>query len=139
MADVLTKSQRYICMSRIRSRDTVPEIELRKALWAIGLRYRLKSRLPGNPDLVFPSLKSVVFVDGCFWHVCPQHGVRPSSNTEFWQNKLDSNVARDKAVNRKLKRLGWRVVRVWEHEIDADSQRAAELVYRRLTKRSSRE
>ena len=125
-------------MSQIRGRDTRPELKLRKALWAMGLRYRLKSRLPGNPDLVFPSLQGIVFVDGCFWHGCPRHGTRPASNAEFWRNKLATNVARDKAVNRKLRRLGWRVVRVWEHDIIADSQKAAMRVYGRLINRSSR-
>lgn len=135
MADVLTKSQRRFCMSRNRGRDTLPEVRLRRALWADGLRYRLRSKLPGRPDLVFPALKAVVFVDGCFWHCCPKHGVRPTSHVEFWRKKLDSNVARDRATNRVLGALGWHVVRIWEHDVKANPVRAAGRVRRRLTKR----
>ena len=134
MGDVLTKEQRRYCMSRIRGRDTLPEIQLRKALWASGLRYRLRNKLPGHPDLVFPALKGVVFVDGCFWHCCPEHGVRPTSNAKFWRTKLDANVARDRVVTMKLRSLGWRVVRIWEHHVEADPHHAAEVVRSRLTK-----
>lgn len=126
MVDVLSPAQRSYCMSRIRGRDTSPEIRLRKALWHLGLRYRVRNRLPGRPDLVFRSLNTVVFVDGCFWHSCPKHAVVPKTNQGFWQTKLRGNIDRDLRVNRELRGLGWRVIRVWEHEIRADPERAAE-------------
>jgi len=104
-------------MSRIRGRDTGPELVLRKALWARGLRYRIENKLPGRPDIVFRGAKVAVFVDGCFWHGCPLHAVRPKGNAEFWRKKLDANIERDARVSAELSELGWTVLRVWEHEI----------------------
>lgn len=120
MADVLNKAQRSHCMSRIRGRDTKPELLLRKALWAAGMRYRLKSRLPGKPDIVFPGKRLAIFVDGCFWHGCPEHSQRPATNADFWEKKLSSNMQRDQKVNSELAAQGWRVLRFWEHEIKRD-------------------
>lgn len=117
MADVLTAEQRSYCMSQIRGRDTKPEVSLRKALWAAGLRYRLNFKLPGKPDIVFPRSKVAVFVDGCFWHGCPIHGTRPATNVKFWRKKIESNIRRDQEVNHRLNELGWSVMRIWEHEI----------------------
>ncbi len=111
----LTRSQQ---MSRIKGRNTRPEIRLRKALWAVGLRYRLHHRTPaGRPDVVFPGRKVAVFIDGCFWHGCPHHYVRPCSREEFWSGKLRENVDRDRRQTLALEAAGWRVVRLWEHEI----------------------
>lgn len=105
-------------MSRIRGRNTAPERRLRQALWAQGHRYRLHTRTPvGSPDVVFKQRKVAVFVDGCFWHGCPTHYVRPRSNVQLWQTKLLANVARDRRQSLELERLGWRVVRLWEHDI----------------------
>lgn len=120
MADVLTPEQRRKNMSRIKGRDTRPEIKLRKALWARGIRYRLYARLPGKPDLVFHGRKLVVFVDGCFWHRCPVHYVPPKSNSSFWEEKISKNVERDEHINNQLCEMGWAVLRVWEHEIKQD-------------------
>lgn len=105
-------------MSRIRGKDTGPELILRRGLWAQGLRYRLVNKLPGRPDVVFPGAKVAVFVDGCFWHGCPLHAVRPKANAEFWKNKLDANIARDARVTGELEAMGWTVLRFWEHEIN---------------------
>lgn len=118
--DVLSPSQRSNCMSRIRSRDTKPEISLRRALWGKGLRYRLKNRLPGRPDIVFTNRRIAIFVDGCFWHQCPIHGRIPESNRDFWENKLRDNTRRDADVTQYLKSQGWEVIRIWEHEISDD-------------------
>lgn len=105
-------------MARIRAKNTKPEILLRKALWANGFRYRLHLRIEGaRPDLVFPSKKLAVFVDGCFWHGCPQHYVRPRTRSEFWANKLTENTERDRAQSMRLVESGWHVLRIWEHEL----------------------
>lgn len=105
-------------MSRIRGKHTEPERVLRSLLWAEGLRYRVHARTPvGRPDLVFPGPMVAVFVDGCFWHGCPDHYVRPRSTTRLWADKLAANTQRDVVQTRRLGTLGWRVCRIWEHEI----------------------
>jgi DNA mismatch endonuclease, patch repair protein len=104
-------------MRGMKRADTRPEIQLRRALHALGLRFRLHdARLPGRPDVVLPRSRIVVFVDGCFWHGCPDHGVAPKANAEFWRTKLEANRARDLRVDDALRALGWTAVRVWEHE-----------------------
>lgn len=117
MPDVLTLEQRRRCMSSVRGTNTKPELLLRKALWHKGLRYRLKSELSGKPDIVLPRYKIAIFVDGCFWHNCPEHGSLPETNKLFWENKIARNVERDNEVNILLHQNGWMVIRVWEHEI----------------------
>lgn len=108
-------------MQSNRSVDTLPEVALRKALHALGLRFRkdLKIELPERtvrPDVVFTRARVAVFLDGCFWHRCPQHATSPRTNAPYWQAKFDRNVRRDHQVNEALDGAGWRVVRVWEHE-----------------------
>lgn len=120
MSDVLSPLQRSYCMSRIQGKDTKPELILRKALWASGMRYRLKNRLPGRPDLYFPGRKLAIFVDGCFWHGCPDHCKVPETNRSFWEKKISKNKARDNEVDLLLKNEGWRVLRFWEHEVKFD-------------------
>src|SRR4051812_18378656 len=114
--DVMTKSERSACMSRIRGKDTSPEVRIRKSLWRKGIRYHLQAKVFGKPDLYFPGAALAVFVDGCFWHCCPRHATRPKSNAEFWEKKLDGNLKRDFLVNETLNRLGIQVLRFWEHE-----------------------
>jgi DNA mismatch endonuclease, patch repair protein len=105
-------------MQRVRSGDTTPEMTLRRALHAAGLRYRLHVRVDGvRPDIVIKSRRLLVFVDGCFWHCCPRHFRMPRTNLKFWHSKFAGNVARDLRQRRRLRRLGWTVVRVWEHEM----------------------
>lgn len=120
MADVLSKAQRKYCMSRIRGKNTKPELILRKALWSNGLQYRLKHSLFGKPDIIFPGKRLTVFVDGCFWHGCPEHFQMPEVNRAFWEQKLAKTKARDEDVNRTLKQKSWKVLRFWEHEIKTD-------------------
>jgi DNA mismatch endonuclease (patch repair protein) len=115
-------------MSRIRGKNTRPEIALRGALWSIGLRYRLHAAISGRPDIVFRRRRVAVFVDGCFWHGCPRHGVRPKTNTEFWRDKLDKNIARDKKVTASLQAEGWTVIRIWEHQVRQNISKAVERV-----------
>ena len=115
--DVHTPGQRSYNMARIRSRDTKPEMMLRKALFARGHRYRIAHGLPGKPDIVFVTRRLVVFVDGCFWHRCPVHYRAPSTNAAFWEAKIGRNVHRDIEVTDQLTADGWRVLRFWEHRI----------------------
>ncbi len=105
-------------MSQIKGKDTQPEVILRKALSDAGLRgYRLHCRLTGKPDIVFPKRKVAIFIDGCFWHKCPKCFKKPETNKEFWLKKIDSNVKRDKLVSAKMKKEGWKVLRIWEHRL----------------------
>jgi DNA mismatch endonuclease (patch repair protein) len=104
-----------------RRRDTKPEVALRSALHAAGLRFRKDYRLDlgdvrVRPDIVFTRAKVAVFVDGCFWHCCPKHGTQPSRNSDYWAPKLARNVQRDREQDGALVAHGWRVIRIWEHE-----------------------
>lgn len=118
--DNRSKEARSRNMSRIPSKNTKPEETVRKYLFSQGFRYRKNvSKLPGKPDIVLPKYKTVVFVNGCFWHAhqgCKWF-VPPKSNSEFWQNKFSYNLARDERNYQKLRELGWRVLIVWECEI----------------------
>lgn len=117
MADVLTEEQRRYCMSRIKGRNTKPEMITRNLVFALGYRYRLHVRkLPGSPDLVFPGRKKVIFVHGCFWHRhnCRYGRVVPQTRKQFWMKKLETNRQRDKKNRAALRKLGWNVLTVWE-------------------------
>jgi len=107
-------------MRNTASRDTPPELALRRLLHARGLRYRVDARpvkgLNRRADVVFGPVKVAVFVDGCFWHTCPEHGSSPRSNSDWWAEKLRRNVARDRDTDTKLAAAGWIVLRIWEHE-----------------------
>lgn len=106
-------------MSRIRGKDTTPEIKLRKALWSQGLRYRLHHETPvGRPDLVFVGPEVAVFMDGCFWHGCPKDYVFPRSRRQFWSEKLTDNLERDRRQTLELEERGWTVLRIWEHKVE---------------------
>jgi len=116
-------------MSRIRSKNTVPEVKLRKLLFATGVKgYRIHYDLPGKPDIVFVKRKIAVFIDGCFWHKCPIDFQEPESHKEYWTKKIQSNVDRDKKVNDQLKSDGWTVIRIWEHEV----KKEPEMVVRKI-------
>jgi DNA mismatch endonuclease (patch repair protein) len=108
-----------------RERDTGIEREIRSRLHARGLRFRVHRRLLKGSrrevDVVFPGAKVAVFVDGCFWHGCPEHGTWPRNNAEFWRRKIEGNVERDRDTDARLEADGWTVVRVWEHEAPADA------------------
>ncbi len=120
-------------MRRMPRRDTHPEVALRKALHARGLRFRKDYRpLPGRPDLAFTRARLAVFVDGCFWHSCPEHATRPKNNAGWWAAKLDANVARDRRQDQQLVDAGWTVVRVWEHEQVSAAADRIEAMWRTL-------
>jgi DNA mismatch endonuclease (patch repair protein) len=102
-----------------RGIDTQPEFAVRSALHRRGLRFRTNVAASGGrcrADIVFPRQRIAVFVDGCFWHRCPEHGVSPRTNSSYWEAKLDRNVARDRRNDEALRAAGWTVVRVWEHD-----------------------
>lgn len=104
-------------MQAMPTQNSRPELALRSELHRRGLRFRLHVRsLPGSPDIVLPSVRVAVFVDGCFWHGCPVHHRRPMRNGDWWQAKIVGNRRRDARVARQLRAMGWSVVRVWEHE-----------------------
>ncbi|MES9874201.1 MAG: very short patch repair endonuclease [Candidatus Sedimenticola sp. 6PFRAG7] len=128
MSDVHTPEKRSYNMSRIRGSNTAPEILLRKKLWAAGLRYRLKVKISGKPDLVFLSARVAVFVDGCFWHGCPEHYISPKTNAKFWRDKINKNKIRDEVVKKELESEGWCVIRLWEHEIENDVEQCVEKI-----------
>jgi DNA mismatch endonuclease (patch repair protein) len=123
--DVHDKATRSYNMSRIRSRDTAPEMRLRRLLWLCGLRgYRLHAKLPGRPDIVYTRKRLAIFIDGCFWHGCPTcgDGRMPSSNTKYWTEKRAKNQARDEKRTRELETMGWKVLHIWEHEVTKEPE-----------------
>lgn len=107
-------------MRRFKSRDTQPELEVRRRLHAAGLRFRVHATVPQYSrrtiDIAFPKQKVAVFIDGCYWHSCPRHGKVPDRNSDWWAEKLRRNVERDVETNAALELNGWTVVRAWEHE-----------------------
>jgi DNA mismatch endonuclease (patch repair protein) len=129
MADVYTRKERSALMAKIRGRDNAStEQVLARVLRSAGLQgWRRQRRLTGRtaagerwqarPDFIFPASRTAVFVDGCFWHGCPEHGGRPKSNGAFWRRKFRANRERDRRDTRRLRRHGWRVIRLWEHEL----------------------
>ena len=116
MADVVDKATRSRMMANIRAKNTKPEVALRRALHANGIRFRLHARLMGTPDLAFRRFEAVCFVHGCFWHRHPgcAYATTPATRPEFWQTKFKDNVERDRRSKRKLQEAGWRVAIVWE-------------------------
>ena len=120
MTDKLTKDQRYKCMSHIRSRNTKPELLVRHYLFARGFRYRINvKRLPGTPDIVLRKYRTVIFINGCFWHGhegC-RYYVIPKTNTDFWRKKIERNRERDMQKRIQLRLLGWHTIIIWECEL----------------------
>jgi DNA mismatch endonuclease (patch repair protein) len=133
MTDVLTPAQRKLNMSRIRGKDTSPEIRIRKLLFSKCIRgYRVNYKLIGKPDIVFVKKKVAIFIDGCFWHKCPIHFQEPSTRKEFWLEKINRNVERDNLINLKLKEAGWEVIRIWEHKVREDPELVVREIIARL-------
>ena len=125
MPDIFSKRKRSAVMSLIRSRgNAATELRLIALMRAHRITgWRRGSALPGRPDFVFLKLKLAVFVDGCFWHGCPIHGTQPKSNAAFWRKKISANRTRDRLVTRTLRAQGWRVLRIWEHELKRKNER----------------
>jgi DNA mismatch endonuclease (patch repair protein) len=123
MADVHSKEQRSYNMSRIKGKDTKPEILVRKFLFSKGFRYRIHVKdLPGKPDIVLPKYKTVIFIHGCFWHGhdgC-RYFVMPKSNLEYWNNKISKNLFNDKKHNQSIIEQGWKIITIWECDLKKD-------------------
>jgi len=125
MADTVSKKKRSEIMSAIKSKETKIEIAFRKELWKNGIRYRKNpAKYFGKPDVVLKKYKAVIFIDSCFWHGCKKHFRTPSTNKKYWKDKIEGNIKRAKEVNRYYKRIGWKVLRIWEHEIEKDLKKS---------------
>ena len=124
MADVFSKSKRSEVMSQIRSRgNQATELALAKLFRRHKITgWRRNQKVFGKPDFIFPKHKLAVYVDGCFWHGCPKHGTQPKGNAAFWRKKISRNQIRDRLVTRTLRKAGWRVLRIWEHELTRKHQ-----------------
>lgn len=133
--DWMTREQRSRNMAAIRSKgNKSTEVALRFRMVRAGIRgWRTHARdLPGRPDFVFDALKLAVFVDGCYWHGCPKCGHIPSQNRPYWSRKIEGNQTRDKRVRARLRRQGWSVIRIWEHEIKYAPQKALKRLARKI-------
>ncbi|MFH1637921.1 MAG: very short patch repair endonuclease [Candidatus Woesearchaeota archaeon] len=130
MTDWLDKVTRSKIMSSIRSRDTKPELMLRKALWGCGFSYQ--PSIAGKPDFIHRKAKIAIFVHGCFWHKCPKCYREPQSNRNYWLPKLKKNVARDKKNRATLEEKGYKVIEIWEHEIKKDIKKVNRIIRRNL-------
>lgn len=116
--DTVSKQKRSEIMSRVRSQDSKIEISFRKELWKQGFRYRKNSgKYFGKPDIVLPKHKAAIFVDSCFWHGCKKHCRLPAVRKKFWTEKISGNKKRDKEVGKHYKKIGWRIIRIWEHDL----------------------
>lgn len=137
MADTITRERRSWNMSRIKGRNTGPELRLRSLLHRAGFRFRLHAKeLPGRPDIILPKYRVAIFVHGCFWHRhqgC-RNATTPSTRTEFWQSKFDSNVSRDERNRTELRAAGWTVFTVWECELKSDASGVVERLSRDMRK-----
>jgi DNA mismatch endonuclease (patch repair protein) len=130
--DKISKEKRSEIMSKIHSKNTRLEVNFRKRLWALGLRYRLHYKIPGKPDVVIVSRKTAIFIDGCFWHKCKKCYRKPHSNKRYWEKKIQHNLERDKETNNILRSQGWIVIRIWEHEINKNLEAAAQKIIKQI-------
>ena len=125
MTDIFSKKKRSEIMGKVKNKDSKIETDFRKALWKKGFRYRKNvTNYFGKPDLVLKKHKTVIFIDSCFWHGCKKHRPLPTTNRKFWKNKINRNKERDREVSKYYRKLGWKIIRVWEHEIKNNLNRA---------------
>ncbi len=134
--DVFTKRKRSEVMSKIKSQNTKIELILCNALKSKGHKFIIHSKMEGKPDLLFQRKKIAIFVDGCFWHKCPECFRRPKSNKKYWTQKIEKNVNRDKIITANLKKRGYFVLRIWEHEIKKSLRQVLKKIETRLINRS---
>lgn len=132
--DRVTQEVRSETMRAVRSSNSKMEVAFRKLLFSKGIRYRKNvSDLPGKPDIAIKSKKIVIFLDSCFWHGCPQHLRRPQSNKVYWDSKIELNKKRDQNINNEYRKMGWRIIRFWEHEIRVNQYKAIERIIKYLS------
>lgn len=131
--DTLTKEQRSSLMSRVRSKNTMPEITLKKAIRGLGFSYQPK--IIGGPDFLHRKGKVAIFVHGCFWHKCPKHYSEPKSRKKYWIPKVEDNVKRDKRNVRLLRKNGYSVLTIWEHDIKKDVEKCSRRIKAKLTQK----
>jgi DNA mismatch endonuclease (patch repair protein) len=118
MSDIFSKKKRSEIMSKVRNKGSKIEVEFQKRLWSLGFYYRKNStKYFGKPDLVLKKHKTVIFIDSCFWHGCKKHGTIPQTREKFWSEKIERNRQRDKEVSSYYKKMGWKMLRIWEHSI----------------------
>ena len=131
--DKLSKEQRSKLMASVKGSNTGLERKLRSSLWSVGIRgYRVNFKIRGTPDIYFPKSKLAVFVDGCFWHRCPECYTKPKTNVAYWEKKVKGNVKRDREVDSYLRRRGYKVIRIWEHEIRNSKNSAVDRIIAEL-------
>lgn len=132
MTDRISKEKRSQIMKSIKSQSNL-ENEVSRALWHKGVRFRKNVRtLFGNPDISIKKYRTVIFIDSCFWHSCPEHGSLPETNTDFWKNKLNRNKERDLEVTAYYKDKGWFVIRIWEHELKDNFDDVIQRIYQTI-------
>ncbi len=117
MTDILTKRQRSYNMSQIKSKWTTPELIIHNKLKGYKIAHKMHPKIKGNPDIILLKSKTAIFIDGCFWHKCPKCFIEPATNKEFWSNKINKNRIRDFKNNQILRKNGWAVMHIWEHQI----------------------
>lgn len=132
MSDIFSQKKRSFIMSKIRSKDTKIENLFAKKMLANKIKFKQHPNLFGKPDFLIDNSKIIVFIDGCFWHMCPKHFKSPKTRKNFWIPKIKNNVARDRIVNRKLKKMGYGVLRFWEHEIENKPDLAVKKLLRNM-------
>lgn len=133
MVDIFSRKKRSEIMSKVRNKDSKIEIEFRKKLWKAGFRYRKNStKYFGKPDIVLKKFQTVIFIDSCFWHGCKKHGSMPQVRKKFWEKKLERNKQRDREVNRYYKKIGWKIIRIWEHNLKNNSEKSLNTILAKL-------
>lgn len=133
MADTISKKKRSEIMSKVKSKDSKIEIDFRKAIWKAGFRYRKNpTKYFGKPDIVLPKHKTAIFIDSCFWHGCKRHCRLPTARKKYWTAKIERNKERDKEVNRHYRKIGWKIVRVWEHNLLKNSDKSTKEIIKNL-------
>ena len=141
MTDTFSTRKRSEIMRAVKSQETRIEVSFRKSLWHAGFRYRKNpKKYFGKPDIVLKKYKKVIFIDSCFWHGCPTHLRLPSTKQGYWKPKIERNKRRDQEVTKHYKKKGWRVIRIWEHEINKDEllKKKIEKVSKQILEDSSR-
>ena len=137
--DTVSKQKRSEIMSHVKSKDSKIETLFRKELWQSGFRYRKNSsKYFGKPDIVLPKYKTAIFIDSCFWHGCKKHCRIPTARKKYWTEKIARNAERDKEVSKHYKKLGWKIFRVWEHEMSKNLNKMLKKIYSDINKQYER-